>query len=321
MLDYREYVYAVYQERSFSRAAQRLHVSQPWLSAAVKKVEEALRLPLFDRSTSPISLTEAGRYYIEQIERVLAIEREMEDRFARMAEGLDVTLRIGSSMFFCTYVLPRLLEDFRAQHPNARLRLLEGTSQSLAERLLRGELDLLVEVERPKHKQIRTLPWAEEEIVLAAPASFEINRELAEYRYSFEELLSGEKEGKPPVPLGVFRDQPFLLLNEEHDSHQRCLDICANAGFAPRVSLSVSQMMTAYYLVCEGRGVAFLRSMIPRFVAPTASVVFYRLDDPLASRTIYLSCLGSHSTQEDSSPMRQSLIDFMTERGIRGPEA
>ena len=57
MLSHIEYIYAVYQERSFSKAARRLYVSQPWLSAAVKKTEQELGAQIFDRSTSPISLT------------------------------------------------------------------------------------------------------------------------------------------------------------------------------------------------------------------------------------------------------------------------
>ena len=62
MTNYKEYIYAVYREKGFSKAAQKLYVSQPWLSATIKKAEQELGLPLFDRSTNPISLTEAGRY-------------------------------------------------------------------------------------------------------------------------------------------------------------------------------------------------------------------------------------------------------------------
>ena len=64
MTDYKEYIYAIYQEKSFSKAAKKLYVSQPWLSATVKKVGQQLQIPLLYRSTNPISLTDAGRYYI-----------------------------------------------------------------------------------------------------------------------------------------------------------------------------------------------------------------------------------------------------------------
>ena len=57
MTNYKEYIYAVYQEKGFSKAAQKLYVSQPWLSATIKKAEQELGLPLFDRSTNPISVS------------------------------------------------------------------------------------------------------------------------------------------------------------------------------------------------------------------------------------------------------------------------
>ena len=116
MLNYKEYVYAVYQEHSFSKAAQKLYVSQPWLSSVVKKVEREIKAPIFDRSTTPISLTPAGQYYIQQVEKVMKIEEEMRAHFAQLSNQ-ETKLHIGSSMFFCTYVLPQLFQEFRAASP------------------------------------------------------------------------------------------------------------------------------------------------------------------------------------------------------------
>lgn len=308
MTNYKEYIYAVYQEKSFSRAAQRLYVSQPWLSATIKKAEQELGLSLFDRSTNPISLTEAGRYYIERVEQIMAIEAEMEERFKELQREANPELRIGTSMFFCTYVLPALLNDFSLAHPEAAITFVEGGSKSLTEKLLDGRLDFLLEAERPESNQITSIPWASEEIVLAVPASDPINRKLDQYRYSFKEFLQRAKPNgrRPSVPLAQFEEKNFILLKEGNDSHDRVLKICRNAGFDPQISLRVTQMMTAYYLVCEGQGVTFLRSTIPQHVVPTDQVVFYQLDDPLAVRDIYLSY-----TKRKASPMQQELIEFM----------
>ena len=68
-----EYVYAVYQERSFTKAARKLYLSQPAISAMVKKAERKIGTPIFDRSTSPLTLTPAGEYYIRQAEKILRI--------------------------------------------------------------------------------------------------------------------------------------------------------------------------------------------------------------------------------------------------------
>lgn len=193
MTNYKEYIYAVYQEKSFSKAAKKLYVSQPWLSATIKKAEQELGLPLFDRSTNPISLTEAGRYYIERIEQIMAIETEMEEHFKELQNESRTELRIGTSMFFCTYVLPALLNDFSLAHPEATMTFVEGSSKTLTEKLLDGRLDFLLEAERPESGQITSIPWASEEIVLAVPACDPINGKLERYRYSFEEFLQRAK--------------------------------------------------------------------------------------------------------------------------------
>lgn len=308
MNDYKEYIYTVYKEKSFSKAAQKLYVSQPWLSAAVKKVEKELNVSLFDRTTNPISLTQAGQYYIEHIEQILAIEQEMKRYFEELHKTSGIELHIGSSMFFCTYVLPSLLGDFQAQYPQVTLTFSEGSSQALTEKLLNGELDFLLEAEQPESEKLQSVAWASEELVLAVPAHYAINEQLGEYCYTFEQFLHrhSPQNHKPAVPLQKFSQESFILLNEENDNYLRSLQICSNAGFTPNCAMRLTQMMTAYYLVCEGRGIAFLRSTIPEYVSPTKSVVFYCLNDPLAVRQIYLSY-----PKRKAGPMRQRLIDFM----------
>lgn len=312
MLNYKEYIYAVYQERSFSKAAQKLYVSQPWLSSVVKKVEQEIKTPIFNRSTNPISLTPAGEYYIRQVEKVMNIEAEMRAHFAQLTSP-GTQLQIGSSMFFCTYVLPRLFQEFRDANPQITLTLTEGGSASMAEKLLNHELHFFLEAEPLQNEKIQSVAWCMEEIVLAVPARFAINKTLGQYCYSFDGLLKRNEPGgkKPAVPLEAFRDEPFLLLQQGNDSYQRSIQLCEHAGFTPKVSVFLTQMMTAFYLVCEGQGVSFLRSTIPEYVAPTESVVFYQLDDPIATRAIYLSSLKQHA-----NPVQQKLLDFMWSRSL-----
>lgn len=312
MHDYKEYIWAVAQERSFSRAAEKLFVSQPWLSATVKRVEQDLGCQLFDRSTNPISLTSEGRYYIGKIEEIMAIEREMKQYFAQLREG-GASLHIGSSMFFCTYVLPLLMADFRSMYPQITVTFSEGSQPALSEGLLSGTLDVVLEAEPMHLPRLESSVWASEELILAVPAEYALNKRLKRYCYSFEEFLARGHGGrkKPPVALEAFRDESFILLKDGNDSNTRGMEMCRNAGFTPKVTFYLSQMMTAYYLVCEGQGVSFLRSTIPEYVTPARSVMFYQLKDPLAQRKIYLSWL-----KRGGSPMRQRLIDFLLEEKL-----
>lgn len=311
MLSHIEYVYAVYQEKSFSKAARKLYVSQPWLSAAVKKAEQELNAPIFDRSTSPISLTEEGKYYIRQIERILAVQEEIKEHFSRLSAASEAHLKIGSSMFFCTYVLPVMLEEFRQLYPNITLSFVEGETASLFENLKDGRLDFVLEAESADPSLFLSEEWCTEEVILAVPSDNPVNRKVAECGYSFEEFLRRDQpnRAKPRVPLAAFAQENFILLNSGNDIHTRSIAICKNASFTPQISLYVSQMMTAYYLVCEGSGVTFLRSTIPEYVTPTDRVRFYQLADPLAVRSIYLTRL-----RKNASHIQQLLADFIEER-------
>lgn len=79
------YIYEVYQEKSFSQAAKNLFISQPALSSSIRKAERGIGFEIFDRNTLPIRLTEAGKLYIEAVEKIMAVERELECRLSEMA--------------------------------------------------------------------------------------------------------------------------------------------------------------------------------------------------------------------------------------------
>lgn len=313
MFSHIEYIYAIYQEKSFSKAARKLYVSQPWLSATVKKVEQGLNAQIFNRNTSPISLTEEGEYYIHQIERILAVQQEIKEHFFELSAASNAHLKIGSSMFFCTYVLPVMLGEFQQMYPHITLSFTEGGNAALFENLKSGDLDFVLEAERADSAVFSSEEWCTEEVILAVPTSYRINQELSNYGYSFEEFLRRNEPGqaKPCVPLSAFAQESFIMLNRGNDSYDRSIAICKNASFVPQVSLYVSQMMTAYYLVCESSGITFLRSTIPEYVTPTDRVRFYQLDDPLAIRSIYLTHLRKKPTR-----IQQILADFIEERRV-----
>ena len=304
-----EYIYAVYKERSFSKAARRLFISQPSLSAAVKRAEQEAGVALFNRSTNPVSLTEAGEYYIKSAEKIMEIEREMREHFAALAEGGQSRLRVGSSMFFCSYVLPDIVEAFRSEHENIVVTLSEGNSSVRAERLKDGELDFILEAELPDKNIFESVVWTTEQIILTVPASFAVNDELAQYRCTFEEFAAS-RDGvrrKPAVPPERFASENFLILTKWNDLHRRAMAICRSAGFAPKVTMYLEQMMTAYYLACEGKGIAFVRDTLLDYMPPTDKVYFYRIDSPESERGIYLSYKKSGGLTQ----IQRDFIKFM----------
>ena len=206
MLKEMEYVYAVYQEQSFSKAARKLYLSQPALSAAVRKAEAEIHTPIFDRSTNPIRLTAAGEYYIDAVKRILDIRQEMETYFDALDGERRETVRVGSASFFCAHVLPAVVEEFQRQYPSWRVSLLEANVQDLRQCLQSGVIDLSLDVEPADPRLFRSAVWFEETILLAVPAAFPVNRGLEAFRLTarqVREKIHLREEFPPggPVPL------------------------------------------------------------------------------------------------------------------------
>ena len=105
----KDYIYEVYKEKSFSQAAKNLYLSQPALSATVKKVEKELGVTIFDRSTSPIVLTEEGKVYIESIEKIRAVEEEMNNKLLDMSELKSGKIRVSGENFVSSFIMPKII--------------------------------------------------------------------------------------------------------------------------------------------------------------------------------------------------------------------
>lgn len=294
MLKNMEYVYAVYQKKSFSKAAESLHVSQPALSTAIRKIESELQSQLFDRRSSPIELTQAGKYYIASIEKIMQIEEEMQDYFAQLVREQRTVINVGTSSFFCSYVLPELVEEFRQERPEVSVNLMEANSSEFAGLFASDAMDLCITVDDLGNIQgkraLESRVWRREEIILAVPADYPIVQELRGSRLTFGQIRSGSYREKkvPGVELARFRDVPFLLLKSGNDLHERALKMCSRAGFVPSVAMYLDQMLTSYYVACSGKGAAFIRPELVRYVEPTSRLYFFKLDEAMAARDVML---------------------------------
>lgn len=134
------YVYEVYKEGSFSKAAEKLFISQPALSATVKKVEKKIGTPLFDRSRSPVRLTECGRKYIKIVEKIMEMEEEFAGYVSNLNELSTGSLSVGGTYLFAAYIFPGIFKKFQEMYPNVELRLIEGHTSQLEKKLFfRGD--------------------------------------------------------------------------------------------------------------------------------------------------------------------------------------
>ena len=287
------YVYEVYRQKSFSRAAKKLFISQPALSSTVKRVEKNLGAQIFDRSTIPLTVTAAGAYYIKSIESIMQINRNINSYFNDI-RGLETgTLAIGGSSYFCSFVLPAMIARFHRKHPGIQIDLFEGNVQELNRYLRDEQVDLVIETsDYAGECQIRSFPYKMEHSILAVPAACRLNTALKEYQLREQDILDGSflSPEVAPVPLEEFRDSPFVGMRPGNDMYNRAAMICRNAGFELEPVIMVDQILTGLNIAANGVGNFIVRSDAVRYYPMREKLIFYKLGDPLEARQVSFLC-------------------------------
>jgi len=160
---------------SFARAAEELHLTQPAISMQVKELESVVGLPLFDRGGRRIGLTTPGEYFLVHARRMLAALKDAADTMARMkgVESGRLTIGIVST---AKYFVPRLLAEFRREHPAIELRLEVGNRQMLVGQLQNNEVDLAIMGTPPRELDTRAEPFAANPLVMIAAPEHPLTR-------------------------------------------------------------------------------------------------------------------------------------------------
>lgn len=292
MQNTQRYIYEVYKERSFSRAAQNLYVSQPALSACIKKAEALIGMQLFDRSTLPIEPTEAGRLYIQAIRKIMAVEDELQTQISALSQLEQGHLVIGGSTFFASYMLPPLIQNFTKLYPGVSLKIEEDDTNTLYTAPAQEGVQLILDGGRCDETRFDRQTLFHEALLLAVPAANPLNQKLTRYALRRKDIIDGHHQSQavPPVNLRRFRQETLILQDPGHDTNRRSLALCKDAGFAPYKTIVVNQLSTAANLAAQGLGCTFVTDSLVRLVPlPDQALCFYRLNNTIACREVFLA--------------------------------
>lgn len=289
MFVWKKYVYEVYKERSFTKAAQNLYISQPSLSARIKKIEEIIGEPLFDRSTTPLQLTEVGKVYIEAAEEITQIEQRVENYINDLAGLKTGNLAVGASTLFAAYVVPSLITQFNQKFPDVHIQLIEGNTAELEEMLGSNALDFVIDNYHYDSILYNKELYCEENILLAVPKHFAVNEELGMYQLSYKNIKNKKylNQKYPAVPLGRFADLPFIMLTQGNDTRTRGDRLCRNVGFKPNIVLEFNQQSTAYMASSTQLGATFISDILVSQLPTFENLVYYKLDGEEAKRKVF----------------------------------
>lgn len=263
------YFMAVAQEESFSRAAEKMGVSQPTLSMAVKKLEEEFGVKLFYSFNRAQRLTDEGLRLRDGSAKLLEIYQETVETvksFDKMGSGV-VTL--GLSPLFGACFFGDLIPSFSDAYPNIKINVIEDGANKIDERIEKGEVDLAVTLNTDRVSSF-------------VSCHFSTQRNVA--------LLhkSHPLAGAASITVSALRDDPFAIFNQDFILHRQIMSACHAAGFRPKIALLSSQWDFMVELVSRNRAVSILpKPVLDKHPAP--DVVCVPLTDSMKYWDIVLA--------------------------------
>ena len=243
-----KYFLALSEEKNFTKAAEKLHITQQTLSAHIANLEQEAGTKLFIRST-PLRLTVGGEVFLRYARMFarneLSLRRELSD-----ASGENTgTLRIGIAFTRGRVLLPEVIMAFQEKYPKISIELHEMANEHIWSALKRDKLDIAMARLQDEIPGIIHEPWMKEEIVLL------VNRKLAEKVLGAENIETyfhpGRKEKALPE---AFSNCPFLINSEEDIAGSLARKLFRDGGMEPRIAVASENLATLLRLTVFGRG-------------------------------------------------------------------
>lgn len=309
----KDLIYTVYQEGSISRAAQKLFISQPSLSIMIRKIEDEVGLPLFDRTCKPIQLTQVGEEYIKATQSIQSIETEFEHFVSAYGQLMTGSLTIGANQLLSSLVLPDYVSRFIRRHPNIRLNLVDDNSTVLENRIMSGQLDLIIDNFSLDETIFEQKLLRVEHLLLAVPAAFACNKGLEAYQLTRQDILSGAYLDKQvdSLPVAAFEGMPFISMTKDNDTRGRADEILRELGVAPHTILEIDRLVTLYNFVEMGTAASIVSdTLVQNIHHSSGRVVFYMLPAHKAQRKIYVS----YKRNRYYSKAMQAFMDILFDR-------
>ncbi|MDY3868615.1 MAG: LysR family transcriptional regulator [Pyramidobacter sp.] len=277
-LDICRYLLTVAQTRNITKAAQLLHISQPALTKAIHKRERELGVEFFDRRSSPLALTYAGERYLKNAQKLLDIDAELRQEMDAIARGAAEHVRLGISVERGTAWLPLILPAYAARHPDVKISVVEGTSESFERDLLAGTLDLCV----------GTLPVESEDIVCETVGESPVYLVSSpSHPFAREADLSVNSLLKPQfIAPERLRGEKFLTLQPQQGMFRTAQQIFEKYAVSVDVVMQLTSQSTVTLLAASGMGLAFTTYAggLKALSTPGICPVFYTVENPMFCR-------------------------------------
>lgn len=249
LYDKLEYVIAVAEERNLTKAAQRLYVSQPTLSMYLNRLEEELGAKLFDRTKSPITITDAGQFYLQKMKQIALAERTMR-RDLQFISNPTQTFVVGIGQYRGNHWLPLILPRFCEMHPDVNIQLVQTAEDVIYEQLQQQQIDLVIGAYPTASRDLIVEELMFEKLYLAASKKLGIIPESIREQYGCDNPYRVRPE--------QLRGIPFIMSALGHGLYSIYEGIIQENHLMPSRTIGISNLGTGIQLTAAGLGIQLL---------------------------------------------------------------
>lgn len=290
------FVFTILENGSLTRAAKELNISQPALSMKLGKLEESLGLLLFNRETSPVSLTAEGRVYVDYLKKQKVIMDEFKASIDLLHNEQSRRVRIGGPDVYIKSLVVDAIVKLREHDPNCMVEIINGSQGALTALAEQGELDFFICTSTRLPEVFETIPLRRERLYLCLPASLPINRRLQKY-------MTGPGGHGRCFDFTLLEGLPFIFL-EESQPLQKYIDrFLEEYRITPLSRVRVNQVATGLELVAAGEGIFMASASAIRSCGSKIDICTYALPDSYSDRQIYAACNRHHALSESGINM------------------
>jgi DNA-binding transcriptional LysR family regulator len=227
------------EEKSFSRAAEKMHRTQPAISIALKRLEEELGESLFDRSSKSGTLTEAGRILLSYAQRMINLRDEALEAVSELRGMFRGRLTIGANESTSLYVLPPLLLEYRKEHPNIKIEVHRNISERIPNEVLERNLDFGFLSYDPLHPSLQSFEIHRDELVLIVPPTHGLTR-------------------RKGVTIRDLAGEQFVAHNVKTPARTRIFELFAQNRTPLNICIELATLDTIKEFVRDGVGLAIM---------------------------------------------------------------
>lgn len=282
-----KYFLAVAEELSFTKASEKLCISQPPLSRQIIDLEEELQARLFHRNNKKVELTEAGKYFEKEVKILFQHLEHISRKTKKIAQNVAGEFRIAYISSINSAVIAELIKALKEQFPYVHFKLFEVSTTKQLSALEQGKIDLGIIRSPVKSPNIKSQLWFKDGFSLV------YNKNVI--------TIHSEQE------IPKLSNETFVFFNKDYAPHYHevLLELCAFYGFTPKVVHESNNINSILQLVKNGLGISIVPSHINQNNSDT-SLGFIPLKKVRLSTTVSLI-----TSKEDDSEITKAAVDFL----------